>query len=175
MKLFKNILKWILIVTLDLFMTIFSILVAPLMACFLQPNNMLPTWLWLWQTPDCDAIGSGEGGMLWTRKYSRWFQCMMWLIRNSCYGFAWYVIGAKVPKNRTVRMYGKRSTNNLPYDPGWRIFIAENAWEVFIVFPSFPNKCFRIRIGWKLDRWHNGNYALPAQFVCSINPWKSKG
>ena len=170
----KNIFKWLLLVPIDLFMTLFSVLVSPLMACFLKSDNMLPTWLWLWQTPDCDAIGSGEGGMLWTRKYSRWFQCMVWLCRNSCYGFAWYVLGAKVPENKVVRLYGNLETNNKPYASGWRIFVAENCWEFFWVFPTFPGRCFRARLGWKLDRWFAGNYSLSAQFVCSVNPWKTR-
>lgn len=173
----KYFFKWLLLVPLDLLVTILSVTVSPLMAqaIYFGKDNKLPEWLWLWQTPDDDAIGSNEHAMDWTRSYPLWFQCMVWLCRNSAYGFAWYVMGAKVPDNKEVKVFGNLNVNNTPYCSGWRILKADNAWELFFVCSSFPNKCFRARLGWKLDRWYNGNFSMPAQFVCSINPWKSKG
>lgn len=168
---------WLLLVPIELLVTILSVLVSPLMAqsIYFGENNKLPKWLWLWQTPDDDAIGSNEAAMGWTRQYPLWFQCMVWLCRNSCYGFAWYVLGAKVTENKQVKLYGDLHTNNNPYHAGWRLLVAGNCWELFLVFPFLPNRCLRARIGWKLDRWYSGNFAMPAQFVCSVNPWKSRG
>lgn len=169
-------LRWLCLVPVDLIVTALSILLSPIMAqaIYFGENNRLPAWLWLWQTPDDDALGSNESAMDWTRRYPRWFQCMVWLCRNSCYGFAWYVLGAKVPADRSVQVFGDRYTNNLPFNTGLRLLLCAGYWELFIVFPTWPGRCFRARLGWKLDRWLAGNYSMPAQFVCSVNPWKAR-
>ena len=82
--------------------------------------------------------------------------------------------GAKVPADRSVQVFGDRYTNNLPFNTGLRLLLCAGYWELFIVFPTWPGRCFRARLGWKLDRWLAGNYSMPAQFVCSVNPWKAR-
>lgn len=116
------------------------------------------------------------------RKYGRYgnvayptrnkFQEFIFLaIRNPISNFGKEVMALTVSKPVSV-VGNQKITDNAPGITGWYCARHDWAWEVRMVYKTFPGKCFEGRWGWKLLNSKPGDKCT---FVCRANPFKHFG
>lgn len=154
-----------------------------------EEGSYLPRWLSWFQTWDNPL----EGDESWINRKSPfpntttglkgWWNKACWLWRNSCYGFSKDVLGASALRGAVVYSNNPLSMSNLNIGDrngkagSYLIFYTKNnkklAFEYYLIrqYKKYPNKCLRIRLGWKLNS-SKFDKNTPAQFVATITPWK---
>jgi len=148
------------------------LILAPVFAIFLQPDNRLPESLWLFAVGDDDMIGSGEPDA--PRTGSRYLDCVLWQWRNPAWGIQQLLGAAFTDTGLPVHLVGDPLVSDEPYRSGWYWLAYGGAWEFYGVWPTFPGRCLRIRIGYKIGVWTKGLH-LMAPIVCVVNPFKRRG
>ena len=191
---------WFLYLPLDIVTTLLAFPLAPLIGLFadgkggvtLNRHNPLRLWLTLDNPIEGDE-GHVRRWSAFVEKYPRfglYVQRVFWLWRNKAYGWSWYVMNAHVAKDAPVWQWGDPRTGDDPYYTGWWIGTTSMnpltaRWMVYAVCPTFPGKCLRLYLGWKLREClenrlkHQTDPTEPlkdvsAMYVCSFNPWKSR-
>lgn len=110
----------------------------------------LPKWLAWFDTPD-NCLDGDFGFQLSHRP--GYLSRVIWLYRNSLYGFKWTVLAADVqPFDRIVD--GDTSINYKTKTYGDLFILQENgAWQYKEVYPSglFPGRIWVVNFGWLLD------------------------
>lgn len=178
--------KWCLLVFVNI-LTKFLINypLAPIIVLFADNNGWLPGWLYWFQTPD-NSLDGDSGWQTENRpykkesnKYKRWVNRFSWLHRNALYGFSEQVLGIKYDRIRDMLIIeGDPNVSNGP--PGRsgivRRYLYRDstliAWQFYYIrqYKSYPNKCIRINMGWKLWSFQDNSYPS-AHFVFSPSPY----
>ena len=191
---------WFLYLPLDIVTSLLAFPLAPIIALFadgngdvtLSKNNPLRLWL----TPDNPIEGDRGHYERWADfvakhpKIGLYVQRTFWLWRNKAYGWSWNVLNTWVYKDDKLYSCGNPKTGDKPYYSGvWAATMSKNPfkarWMLYIVFPSFPGKCFRLYLGWKFQSAlkmriaHDADPAAEisdynAMFVSTINPFKTR-
>ena len=145
---------------------------APIAVLF-QKDGWLPSWLWWMQTPD-NSLDGDEG---WKEKHPglpTYLKRVLWLYRNSMYGFSIDVLGGDVKPSFIYRAWGDDLTGNRPLHNGWVFRRADNPdyttyWQFYWVQAWNETMCVRVNLGWKL--WSNPRAGDTPQLVLSVNPF----
>lgn len=169
---FAGLILWLILLPIDWLATLTGYILAPILPAFASPDGWLPWWLKWFQTPDnpLDGDAGFKADHAMTPTYLR---RVLWLYRNPAYGFAWTVEAAKIPVGTLCQAWGTlKVSNTSPYTPGARFVKQGRYWGLYVVYPSFPGKCLRLRMGWKLDVDGNNDNAM---YVFSPNPWMNRG
>lgn len=175
-----SIIKYILLVPIDLLMSPIGRLLNPIAILFASKDGWLPKWLWAFQTPD-NSLDGDEG----FKREHRWFRNdlnflkiylnrVQWLNRNSMYGFDFMVMGANIEPGFTYRCIGDESVGNRPLHEGLVIRIVRNPsgsvyWQWYYVKAWSKTKCLRINLGWKL--WGELRSGQHKQFTFNVWPF----
>lgn len=167
-------LKWFLLLPLNLLGPIVSLFLAPILVLFATKENKLPKWLSYFDTPDNYLDGDdgyknehapykGVGRVGWERYANR----VMWLWRNPAYGLDWTVLAFKPEQGCTLKVLGTRTidgkkvhdnvalvTGNLNYD-GWFAAKLTNPdgsyiWQLYITHHWNATKTTKLNFGWKI-------------------------
>ena len=183
--------KWLILAPVSFAFTLMAILLAPVLALFVQKDKYLPNCLWWFQTPDNPAVGDAQyryTDMMWTD--SSYLHALFWLARNPAYGFD-HAVGAKIKEGFMYRWEGDEATSNAPLHNGWLWRTVTNTdgsryWNFYYVRAWSATRCIKINLGWKLWReirpefmGLNGKVPdlLPGQvrqLVCTINPFTKR-
>lgn len=184
-------LKYVSLVVLDLLSLLSSIPVVPILSLFTKAkpdlNERGEPWGWIYGTwdnpPQGDEKWQREG---WfphiTTGFRGYLNRIGWLYRNPCYGFQ-RLAGIDYARDNVVTHTGNENISDKYKIPGSYLAKVRTAggdliaFEYYIVKPwrigSFE-KCFRMRIGWKVmtDKYERYGFAA---LVDTINPIKSYG
>jgi hypothetical protein len=174
-------LRWLVFAVLDVFSVVINIPAAPIVALFANREGYLPRLLWWFQTPDNPL--DGDGGWIsehwqWRKRLpaplARYVGRVGWLWRNSMYGFAIDVLGAKTLGTDKLLVVGDLLTSNRPIHSGTvRRYLVRDGriiyWQLYYVRRWSATRCIRINLGWKLWSFKEGE-AINCQFVFSPNP-----
>lgn len=190
------ILKWFLWAILELLISLIAILISPIICLPIfastKPNKWcsvgegretLRGWLQLFSTHDdgIDAAwykglyderipGKLEQGARDGKELNKYLLRMMWILRNSAYGFAHHFLSFE-KSNITTRIVSEKgswdsdSTNYLV-----RVDTNEKGVKAFLVrgqFYFFKKNYLRVQIGWKLT-WDQAK----VQIATHINPFR---
>jgi hypothetical protein len=180
--------RYVLLVVAQLAFSLTAQVLAPLLSLFTAKG--WPSWgAWFW-TPDNDPYGDRSD---WTSlPVGSYWRRVLWLWRNSGYGFDATVVSVKLLDEDVLITSGY--ANNLgtgPAHPGaggtqqrqvWRK-CEMVAWEWYRVVPYEVNitlfgvhiqrsLCVRSRFGWKIPIGADGglDVSKPATLVASFNP-----
>jgi len=130
-------------------MTIFAIILSPLIALFADAQGNLPKYLSWFQTPDAPCWGAP----FWKQKnptYSTYKLCVTWLVRNPAQGFdQWCRVD--VPENTAVKAYGDLSINDQLGLGGWFLLVGGGVFQFSAVVPIGTTHTLDIGAGWRLD------------------------
>lgn len=179
--------KWLLLTVCAIAMDIANLFLAPLAVPLASDDGWLPGWLSWLQTPD----NSLDGDNGWRTEHllplnrhgtpldpvRRYLKRVLWLYRNSMYGFAIDVLGARCDVGDRMLLKGDAITSNRPGHSGLvrRVLSRNHApiyWQWYYVRQwGSSSRCIRINLGWKL--WGFGGSPAILQHVCSINPFMS--
>ena len=174
-------LRYAALVVVSILGDLLNYILAPIAVLFASEDGWLPSWLWWFQTPDNPL--DGDGG--WQRehrpfvfednKFQRWWNRTRWLYRNSMYGFAIDVLGAKTQPGDYLQIIGSTAVSNRPLHEGLVVrklirggkpiyfqWYYVNAWSA--------TRCIRINLGWKLWGFKDGE-AINCQLTHSPNPF----
>ena len=148
---------------LDLTINLVGFTINPILPIFADSDGNLPTWLRWFQTYD-DTLDGKEPRFIestsWLRTdgVAKNFICtyvlrVMWLYRNNAYGFAYSILGAKLPFNTLVRK-GTNTSDRAPAIEGSYFTVFEDAegtqyFQYKFVKDRGNGKCFEASIGWK--------------------------
>ena len=151
--------------------------IAPVAVLFASKEGWLPRWLNWFQTPDASLDGD-QGWIVEhrpfkaeTNAFKRWVNRTGWLYRNSTYGFAIGVLGAKLSAEDVIEVDGDTKVSNRPLFNGLVIRRVRRNGKVvyfqwYYVKAWSKTRCLRVNIGWKL--WGD---APSGQLVFSPNPF----
>lgn len=173
-------LRYFLLVVISLLVSFLNYFLAPLVVPFASEEGWLPKWLWWFQTPDNSL--DGDGG--WKDEHrrfkvedsvwKRWYNRTTWLYRNSMYGFAIDVLGAKCLATDVIKITGDIETSNRPLHSGLvrrTLYRMDEPiyFQWYYVFKWSDTYCIRINLGWKL--WGNATVDRNCQLTFSPNPF----
>ena len=169
-------LKYILLVLVDLTVSFLNFFRAPVVVLAADDSGYLPAWLSWFQTPD-DSLDHDYGDKRFPglqTGWRRWYSRVAWLYRNSMYGFAINVLGAKTRATDVLQTRGDVLTSNCPIHSGWlRYDLYRDGkrihFQFYYVKQWAANRCIRINLGWKLWTFAEGE-STPCQLVFSPNP-----
>lgn len=170
-------LKYSLLVVCSLMADLLNFVVAPVAVLFASKEGWLPRWLRWFQTPDNSLDGDG-GWKAENRPFmnesnglKRWWNRTSWLYRNSMYGFAIDVLGARLDVEDVIEIEGNARVSNRPLLNGLVVRRVRRGGKLayfqwYYVKAWSGTRCVRINLGWKL--WGK----QPSfQLVFSINPF----
>jgi hypothetical protein len=174
--------RWLLLLVLDILATVLSYPLAPIVVLFASDNGWLPRWLWWFQTPD-NSLNGDDGWrnkhLLWRYKLpvplGRYVGRVGWLWRNSAYGFAIDVIGAKTLGTDVLEVRGDLSVHDTLTGSTFRVLHRNGKpryFQYYLTKKWSSNRYVRVNIGWKLWQFRAGEN-VNCQFVCVTNPIKS--
>ena len=169
--------RYVLLWPIDTFMTIFSLIVSPILPLFARediPGGNLPHWLNWFETPD-NPLDGDQGHKDRHVNSSKYWQRTCWLARNRCYNFTINVIGFELLPGHLIIEEGDKLTGNRPIHPGImkRKVVGTDIFQYYQVhqWGFNKNKCMRINTGWKLWNRRTPGKSLKCQYVFSFNPW----
>lgn len=180
---FFAVLKYIALIIVDIAVTFLNFPLAPIAVLFASEDGWLPRWLWWFQTPDNSLDGDGGWKELhrwWkddadveTNKFKRYINRVLWLYRNSAYGFAIDVMGARIEEGFKFEIEGSPKVSNRPLYEGSVFRKVTNPsgsvyWQWYYVKAWSETRCLRINLGWKL--WGDLKAGENRQFTFSPNP-----
>lgn len=173
---FKLILKFILLIPLNLIMLVLAFMLAPILPLFANENGWLPNYLNWFQTPDNSLDGDSGFEIVFPKTMNRYLRRVLWLLRNPLYGFDHDVLGIKLQKDDVIKLSGNEKTSNEPLNEGYvvrKLYRDDKviAFQFYFVkaYNLFGLRCIRINLGWKL--WGSSKEGSIKQYVLSFNPW----
>lgn len=174
-------LRWLLLLILDVTATVLSYPLAPFVVLFASGNGWLPRWLWWFQTPD-NPLDGDDGwkheNWLWRYKLpaplARYVGRVGWLWRNSVYGFAINVIGAKTRGTDVLQVHGDLAVHDTLTGSTFRVLWRNGRpiyFQYYLTKKWSSKRYVRVNIGWKLWQFRPGE-DVNCQFVFVANPIK---
>lgn len=173
-------LRYVSLVLVSILGDLLNYLLAPVVVPFASADGWLPRWLWWFQTPDNPL--DGDGGyqrehrpfLVEDNRFKRWVNRTRWLYRNSMYGFAIGVLGAKTRPGDRLKIIGSTAVSNRPITNGLvvRKLIRDGKpiyFQWYFVRAWSETRCIRINLGWKLWSFKEGE-AINCQLTFSPNP-----
>jgi len=156
-----NLSGYLLLVLISQVASLLNYVLAPIIVLFASKDGWLPKWLSWFQTPD-NALDGDNG---WktehrpfkdeTNKFKQYINRIGWLYRNSMYGFAIDVLGAKILDTDILVIVGDPQVSNRPLTEGVvkRYILRDGQivyWQWYYVKAWSKTRCIRINLGWKL-------------------------
>lgn len=173
-------LRWSVLALASLAAKALNYFLAPFVVPFASDSGWLPDWLSWFQTPDNSLDGdSGWRTEHWQWIKSRYIRRVLWLYRNSMYGFKIDILGVQLGQYFYYQHKGNQSVSDNPYTPGWvyrTIKTADDgqiAFQFYLIVPTLSGKCLRAGAGWKL--WQHPKKGDRMQLFLTFNPVKSRG
>ena len=161
---------------LDITVNLIGYCINPFLPLFADSDGNLPSWLRWFQTYDSTLDGQEPRfieSTSWLRdgNVAKNFICtyvlrVMWLFRNNSYGFAYSVLGAKLPLV-TLSEEGVNPSDRNPAIEGSYFTTFEDAegvkyFQYKFVKDRGNGKCYEASIGWKTS----------GQFVARWTPFR---
>jgi hypothetical protein len=142
--------------------------INPLLPAFADSYGNLPTWLKWFQTYDSTLDGQ-EPRFIESTSWLRGSQNViytyilrvLWLYRNNAYGFAYSILGAKLPLV-VLSEYGVNPSDRAPAIEGEYLIKYDGYFQYKFVKDRGNGKCYEASIGWKPS----------GQFVCRWTPFR---
>jgi hypothetical protein len=126
----------------DLFFTVLTLILAPVLSLFANKSGNLPRFLYWFQTFDA-TLDAGWQDVYFTKPdhwWGLWWARTRWLWRNPGYGFSYFLLGlAFNPSKWHVLSY--HVENNVEF------FAAIGPWLAFNLYGSLGK--IHYKIGWK--------------------------
>ncbi len=156
-----------------------AFVLAPVMP-LLAKDGWLPYWLSWFQTPDAsingDSVWQSSDKHPWINKQPVYIRQVLWLIRNSSYGFNSTVLATKPLPDYGYVTFGRLDIS----DKGvWGLnfaYVKETPYFVMrAYFPIGFGKCMKFRFGWNIATpLMNNNYqGKMIKYVTTFSPFKS--
>lgn len=174
-------LRYALLVVVSILGDLLNYFLAPVVVLFASDAGWLPRWLWWFQTPDNSL--DGDGGwqrehrpfLIETKAWQRWWNRTRWLYRNSMYGFAIDVLGAKTRPGDRLVIEGNPAVSNRPLVNGGVFRTLYRAgkpiyFQFYYIKAWSATRCVRINLGWKLWGFKEGE-SINCQLTHSPNPF----
>lgn len=144
---------WLLL-PINLVIALLAWMLAPILPLFANSDGWLPSWLWIFQTPDASLDGDSGWKDIsqhpFVTKLPRYLRQVLWLFRNPSYGFNWTVLVSKpLPKDWSYR--GNIKCDRSLDKTSWVYVTCGKYWQ-FRCYLKYPkiNYCFQINIGWNI-------------------------
>lgn len=181
MRLFLAIMKWLLLIPVDLGFTIMAKFLNPFAVLFASEFGYLPWWLSWFETTDnsLDGDGGWQSEHLWFKgsnsKFVRYINRVRWLMRNTGMGFSEKVMGGVAEKGMRYTSVGDEATGNRPLHNGWVFRTITNPnghgfyWCFYYVQSWSKTMCIRVLLGWKIWQYPQDGKKLP--FTLNANPF----
>ena len=157
-------LKWLALVPISFIMAIVGRFLAPILPFFAKNDGYLPDWLSWFQTPDNSLDGDKGHWERWpdTSAWGTYKRRVAWLLRNVCYGFDISVLGQTTLPGDAFVMLGEDKVQDQPFGHGgyWLKRVYRNGkivcWHFYFIrqWKTWPDKCIRISMGWKLFSYY---------------------
>jgi hypothetical protein len=150
--------RWLLLLPIDLISAPICWLTAPLVALFAADNGWLPRWLSWYQTPD----NSLDGDIGWRTKHligwPRYIKRVLWLCRNPMYGLAWDgPLSAKIHRAMPIKVQGDPWIKNRDNAIAGAYFCTVGPyWNYKLIRPLFGDTALMLELGWKLQGYAQG-------------------
>lgn len=180
--------RWLTLLVADIAMFLIAWLLAPILPAFAIGKDRLPRWLAWLDTPDNPLDGDG-GYLLMHAPFpglqagvKQYINRVVWLWRNPGYGFSYSVLGAQINSqplvvsgDPMVSDSPNLTTGRMNGLSGHVLLRSGDCFEFYFVRQyGNSDKCFRLRVGWKMLGFLNEPTVQPlggkAQFVCGIKP-----
>lgn len=173
--------RYLLLVIISITSDLLNYFLAPIVVLFASEDGWLPSWLSWLQTPDNSL--DGDNGwkqehrpfLIEDSKFKQWWNRTRWLYRNSMYGFAIDVLGAKTLPTDTIQIIGDVNVSNRPLHNGLvKRYIIRDGKPIYFQFYYVKAwseiRCIRINLGWKLWSFQQDK-ATNCQLTFSPNPF----
>lgn len=140
-------------------------------------DKHMPKLFWAWDNAEdginYNVVNNFTGYEMLLNKNTSFYWRWNWLaLRNRIYNFSKYVLGI-YKKDLRLSFTGDIQVSDVGYPGCQRIdSIGHNNKKYFQIYwvyqyKWFPSRCFRLRLGWKLDS--ATDYAM---HVLVVHPWK---
>ena len=168
--------RYILTLIADQSFTLLCYILNPLVVLFADKDGNLPVYLKYFGTHD-NTLDGDEGWrskLPWldwqNNKLHRYVKRVLWLYRNTGYGFSYYVSGYDLDAS-TVVVSGDPTIRNRPYpaQSGWCFAydkskpILWRGWMLYVVY-GYGSRCVRLYLGWKFMGFTSGRKMLAFHF-----------
>jgi hypothetical protein len=181
MRIFLSVIKWLLLIPLDIVFGIIAKILNPVVVLFASDSGYLPWWLSYFETTD-NSLDGDSGWVenhLWFAKGSRgikrYIERVRWLMRNTGMGFNEKVLGGLANGGMLYTAVGDEATGNRPLHNGWVFRTITNPngrgtyWCFYYVRSWNSTMCIRILLGWKI--WQYPQVGKKLQFTLNFNPF----
>jgi hypothetical protein len=153
--------RWIAYLLVSLLMQLVALVITPILPAFASPRlgksdngnkdmvgPRLPKWLAWFDTPDNDLDGDPN----WRKAHPAggYMDHVLWLYRNSLYGFKWTVLSAPMDRFK-VLFDGDRSINYHTRKFGVLRASMGDYWQYKCIRPLIGGWCLMLNFGWLLD------------------------
>lgn len=130
----------------SIFLSLFAILCAPIIALLVQSSGYLPSWLSWFQTPDNPATGDPN----WNGGIISYWNTICWLIRNPAQGFD-TVTRANVAYTDPCKVSGNLNiADGTKGVSGWFLITCNGYVQFNWIFPLWSGRCALIGFGYRL-------------------------
>lgn len=160
----------------DMAISLLSFPVAPISAAASLSKYtrwVCNTLFWPFQTHDNDFDGDGGHWGRWPDNGTRWrVYCrrVAWMWRNRAYRAAYHWFGRDLVGQ--LREWGRQDVSNRPLRQGISFeFDEAGTWELYLVIKwPFLNRCFRLRLGWKIPEDYVPGKPCRAMICSHVSP-----
>lgn len=185
--------QWLLVLSVRLVLIVTGLVVVPVALPFRdwgssvsdgRPITVLPQWAWIWSNDFDGTLGDKRG---WWDKNAPFglgaahlFSQFWWLaVRNPANNFRRTRLGSCPVKDCFIHFKGNFKVSDKPGMGGWRFTKAihrqtgQKWFGFYLVHQWNGTRAFVVRIGYKIEPWHELSNEPPKGFTFKINPWKA--
>lgn len=156
-----------------------TIIFSPIIVLFVGSDGRLKfPFQWCGQVDN-----TMDGDIYWNDKIShpfvntlpRYLKRILWLCRNPAQVLDNYM-SVSIGADEKLKVYGNPLVSDQPkFVPGYCFATVAGFWVLYVCFPTFPNMCCRIYLGWKLMDYIHGIRPDVCRLTASINPFMTRG
>lgn len=185
--------QWLVVLTVRLLLIATGFVMVPLALPFREWSTSvmdnrriwtLPLWAWLWSNDFDGTMGDKRG---WWDAHApfglgakHWFSQFVWLaIRNPANNFRRTKLGSCPVQECFIAFKGDFRVSDKPGMGGWRFIWAKHRdtsrkWYGFYLVKQWSEtRALVVRLGFKIEPWHENAGEPPKGFTFKINPWKA--
>lgn len=185
--------EWVLLLLMRVVLILLGLVVVPLALPFRDWGKsdsdgrgitVLPRWAWLWSNDFDGSTGDKRG---WWASHTpfglsthHWFSQFWWLaIRNPVNNLRKTRFGSCPVSGCFIYWSGDFKVRDKKGGQGTRMTMAKHRvtgkkWYGFYMVHEWSDtRAFVVRLGFKIEPWHENGDEPPKGFTFKINPWKA--
>lgn len=186
-------LEWLFLALVRVALTAAGLVVVPLALPFRdwassasdgRPITVLPRWAWLWSNDFDGTEGDKRGWWHSNAPFGlgahHWFSRFWWLaIRNPVNNLRRTSLGSCPVDECYIYWWGDFKVADKPGMGGWRLSEAKHRvtgkrWRGFYLVRQWnDSRALVVRLGFKIEPWHENSGEPPKGFTFKLNPWKA--